>query len=49
VLLLPQFNRTRKSWDHLASQLAAPGVNILTFDMRGIGERRQALREDEPC
>ena len=38
VLLLHQVNRTRKSWDHLASQLAASGINTLTLDMRGIGE-----------
>ncbi len=38
VLLLHQVNRTRKSWDHVASQLAACGINILTLDMRGIGE-----------
>jgi dienelactone hydrolase len=38
VLLLHQINRTRKSWDDLAGQLAAAGINTLTLDMRGFGE-----------
>jgi tetratricopeptide (TPR) repeat protein/Spy/CpxP family protein refolding chaperone len=38
VLLLHQSNRTRKSWDELAGQLAAAGINTLTLDMRGFGE-----------
>ena len=38
VLLLHQSNRTRKSWDDLAAQLAAAGINTLTLDMRGYGE-----------
>jgi dienelactone hydrolase len=38
VLLLHQFNRTRKSWDEVATQLAAAGINTLTLDMRGFGE-----------
>src|SRR2546421_5024358 len=38
VLLLHQFNRTRKVWDDLAGQLAAAGINTLTLDMRGFGE-----------
>jgi formylglycine-generating enzyme required for sulfatase activity/dienelactone hydrolase len=38
VLLLHQINRTRKSWDELAGQLAAAGINTLTLDMRGFGE-----------
>jgi len=38
VLLLHQINRTRKSWDQLAAQLAAAGINTLTLDMRGFGE-----------
>jgi formylglycine-generating enzyme required for sulfatase activity/alpha/beta superfamily hydrolase len=38
VLLLHQGNRTRKSWDELAGQLAAAGINTLTVDMRGLGE-----------
>src|SRR5437879_2480083 len=38
VLLLHQVNRTRKSWDELAAQLAAAGINTLTLDMRGLGE-----------
>ena len=38
VLLLHQGNRTRKSWDELAGQLAVAGINTLTLDMRGFGE-----------
>jgi pimeloyl-ACP methyl ester carboxylesterase len=38
VLLLHQINRTRRSWDYLAAQLAAAGINTLTLDMRGYGE-----------
>jgi dienelactone hydrolase len=38
VLLLHQFNRTRDSWDGVARQLAAAGINTLTLDMRGFGE-----------
>jgi tetratricopeptide (TPR) repeat protein len=38
VLLLHQSNRTRKSWDELAGQLAAAGINTLTLDMRGFGD-----------
>ena len=38
VLLLHQSNRTRTSWDALALQLAAAGINTVTLDMRGYGE-----------
>jgi pimeloyl-ACP methyl ester carboxylesterase len=38
VLLLHQNNRTRKSWDGVAEQLAAAGINTVTLDMRGHGE-----------
>jgi dienelactone hydrolase len=38
VLLLHQSNRTRDSWDSVARQLAAAGINALTLDMRGFGE-----------
>jgi pimeloyl-ACP methyl ester carboxylesterase len=38
VLLLHQSNRTRDSWDGVARQLAAAGINTLTLDMRGHGE-----------
>jgi len=38
VLLFHQSNRDRKSWDDVATQLAAAGINTLTFDMRGYGE-----------
>src|SRR5579863_7969147 len=40
VLLLHQVNRTRKSWDDVATQLAAIGINTLTLDLRGYGESR---------
>ncbi|HEX7960340.1 MAG TPA: alpha/beta hydrolase [Terriglobales bacterium] len=38
VLLFHQSNRTRKSWDGVARQLAAEGMNVLTVDGRGHGE-----------
>jgi len=38
VLLLHQFNRTRKAWDGLANRLAAAGINTLAIDMRGLGD-----------
>src|SRR5437588_11625021 len=38
VLLFHQSNRTRKSWDDVAEQLAAAGINTLTLDVRGHGE-----------
>jgi dienelactone hydrolase len=38
VLLLHQCNRQRKVWEPLPQQLAAAGINVLTFDMRGFGE-----------
>src|SRR5213592_734870 len=38
VVLLHQSNRTRKEWDDLGAQLAAAGINTLTFDVRGHGE-----------
>src|SRR3984885_1235433 len=52
VLLLHQGNRTRKSWDDEAGQLAAAGINTLTLDMRGFGEsggeHQRWPREDSP-
>jgi len=38
VLLLHQNTRTRKSWESVAPQLAAAGINTLTLDLRGFGE-----------
>lgn len=38
VLLFHQSNRDRKSWDEVAGELAATGINTLTLDMRGFGE-----------
>ena len=38
VLLLHQCNKDRKIWDGLARQLAASGINVLTFDLRNFGE-----------
>jgi dienelactone hydrolase len=38
VLLFHQSNRTRKSWEDVARQLAAAGINTLTVDVRGHGD-----------
>ena len=38
VLLFHQSNRTRKSWDEMAAQLAAAGIHVLTVDSRAHGE-----------
>jgi tetratricopeptide (TPR) repeat protein len=38
VLLLHQGNRARKSWDEVATRLAAAGINTLTIDLRIHGE-----------
>ncbi len=38
VLLLHQCDEQRKAWDGLAEVLAAAGINVLTFDLRGYGE-----------
>jgi pimeloyl-ACP methyl ester carboxylesterase len=38
VLLLHQGNRTRQSWEAVATQLAAAGINTLTIDLRLHGE-----------
>lgn len=38
VLLMHQSNRTRDSWEGVARQLAAAGINTLTVDSRGHGE-----------
>jgi tetratricopeptide (TPR) repeat protein len=38
VLLFHQNNRTRTSWEGVARQLAATGINTLTIDSRGHGE-----------
>ena len=38
VLLFHQSNRTRKSWDELAAQLAAVGIQVLTVDSRAHGD-----------
>jgi dienelactone hydrolase len=38
VLLFHQSNRTRKSWDDVATQLAAAGISALSVDMRGFGD-----------
>jgi pimeloyl-ACP methyl ester carboxylesterase len=38
VLLLHQVNRDRKSWERVAQELAAAGINTLTLDMRGHGD-----------
>ena len=38
ILLLHQCNSDRKTWNHLAPQLAAVGFNVLSIDYRGFGE-----------
>jgi pimeloyl-ACP methyl ester carboxylesterase len=38
ALLFHQGNRTRHSWDDVAVQLAAAGINVLTVDSRAHGE-----------
>ena len=38
VLLLHMCNTTRKSWEPVATQLAAAGIHALTIDNRGFGE-----------
>src|SRR5947199_6681918 len=41
VLLFHQSNRTRKSWDDVARQLAAAGINALTVDTDPKKTRKQ--------
>ncbi len=38
LILYHQSQRTRQSWNELATQLAAAGINVLTVDSRGKGE-----------
>ncbi|HEY6069831.1 MAG TPA: tetratricopeptide repeat protein [Chthoniobacterales bacterium] len=38
AILFHQGNRTRQSWDDVAVQLAAAGINVLTVDSRAHGE-----------
>jgi dienelactone hydrolase len=45
VLLLHQINRDRKSWDTVAAQLAAAGINTLTLDLRGFGQSGTRLEK----
>jgi pimeloyl-ACP methyl ester carboxylesterase len=45
VLMLHQINRTRRSWDEFAAELAAAGINTLTLDMRGYGESGTAMNK----
>src|SRR5262245_64063537 len=41
VLLFHQSNRTRKSWEDVARQLAAAGINVLTVDADPNKTRKQ--------
>src|SRR5438552_8253061 len=41
VLLFHQSNRTRKSWDDVARQLASAGINVLTVDTNPNKTRKQ--------
>jgi tetratricopeptide (TPR) repeat protein len=45
ALLFHQSNRTRTSWDDVARQLAAAGINTLTIDSRSHGESGGTLPE----
>jgi pimeloyl-ACP methyl ester carboxylesterase len=45
ILLFHQNNRTRTSWDDLADQLAAAGINTLAVDGRGHGESGGKIEE----
>jgi pimeloyl-ACP methyl ester carboxylesterase len=49
AILYHQSNRTRTSWDDVARQLAAAGINTLAVDTRGYGEsggtRKEALQK----
>ena len=47
LLLFHQSNRDRKSWDGVAQQLAAAGMNVLTVDSRGHGESPGKTKEAE--
>ena len=46
VLLFHQSNRTRKSWDEVAAQLAAAGIHTLAVDSRGHGDSGGSARGD---
>jgi len=59
ILLLHQCNRDRKTWNNLATILAANGFSVLALDYRGYGEsgggpyespqaRQQSIAEDWP-
>ena len=45
VILYHQSNRTRTSWDDVAGQLAAIGINTLTVDTRGYGQSGGTRKE----
>src|SRR5882672_105279 len=45
VLLFHQGNRTRTSWDDVARQLAAHGINTLAMDSRAHGESGGTVEE----
>src|SRR5581483_12398396 len=47
ILLFHQSNRDRQSWEVLAEQLAAAGINVLTLDSRGHGETAGNSKEAE--
>jgi formylglycine-generating enzyme required for sulfatase activity/dienelactone hydrolase len=49
VLLFHQSNRARASWDAVARQLAAAGINALTIDDRGYGESAGKKEAREQC
>jgi dienelactone hydrolase len=45
ILLFHQSNRTRASWNDVARQLAAAGINTLALDTRGYGESGGTRKE----
>ena len=46
VILVHMYQRSRRDWDGVASQLAAAGIGALTFDLRGHGESIGAAGKD---
>jgi dienelactone hydrolase len=49
VILVHMLDRSRRDWDHAASQLAAAGIGALAFDLRGHGESGYAPRPSTPA
>jgi len=45
IVLLHQCNMDRHAWDGLATDLAAAGINVLTFDFRGFGDSGEKVTD----